>query len=220
MSLAVFRYSWGLTGTFEVPTESARRVIHPSLEPVEVHHGRSILAVSAFDFSETPFGPYGELVLSIVVAPVVRAGEVMPQAALCPYAVGTTSSLLRELVLPQWPLPYWPEDVAFQFAAANGRRTLSVAAAGAPLLEMSLYEHEWSEETQVHQVLALGPGGGSAAVMTTRGAYSDHEDGRGELRLPAHPMHKGLDVATVDGLPLREACFANGTRTIESLVSL
>jgi hypothetical protein len=134
--------------------------------------------------------------------------------------VGTTSSLLRELVLPQWPLPYWPEDVAFQFAATNGRRTLSVAAAGAPLLEMSLHEHEWSDEAQIHQVLALGPDGGSAAVMTTRGAYSDHEDGRGELRLHAHPIHKGLDVAAVDGLPLREACFANGTRTIESLVSL
>ena len=220
MSLARFRYSRGLTGTFELPTEAAKRLVHPSLEPVEVHHGTSVLAVSVFDFDESPFGPYGELVLAVVVAPFVRPGQAMPQAGLYPYAVGTTSALIRQMVLPQWPLPYWQEDLQLDFKAGDGRRQVSVVAGGVPLLDMTLYEHEWSEESQLHQVYAIGPSGGSAALLTTHGSYSDHEDGRGELRLHPHPIQKGLDVATVEGLPLREACLADGVRTIDSLASL
>jgi hypothetical protein len=220
MSLARFRYSRGLTGTFELPTEAAKRLVHPSLEAVEVHHGTSVLTVSVFDFTESPFGPYGELVLAVVVAPFVRPGQAMPQAALYPYAVGTTSTPIRQMVLPQWPLPYWQEDLRLDFTAGDGRRQVAVVAGGAPLLDMTLYEHEWSEEAQLNQVFAIGPGGGSAALITTHGSYSDHEDGRGELRLYPHPIHKGLDVAMVESLPLREACLVDGVRTIDSLVSL
>jgi len=220
MSLASFRYSRGLTGTFELPTEAAKRLVHPSVEPVEVHHGTSVLVVSAFDFTESPFGPYGELVLAVLVAPFVRHGQVMPQAALYPFAVGTTNAAIRQMVLPQWPLPYWQEDLVCDFSAGEGQRKVVVTAGGAPSLEMTLYEHEWAEETQLHQVFAIGPSGGSAALITTRGQYSDHEDGRGDLKLHPHPMHKGLDVAAIDGPPLREACMAQGVRTIDSLVSL
>ena len=220
MSLASFRYRRGLTGTFEIPTEAARRLLHPSLEPAEVHHGTSVLAVSAFDFVESPFGPYGELVLAVVVAPFVRQGQAMPQAALYPYAVGTTAPTVRQMVLPQWPLPYWQEDLTCDFAAAEGSRKITVSAAGALVLEMTLYEHEWGDEKQLHQIFALGQSGGSAAMVTTHGQYSDHEEGRGELKLHPHPMHKGLDLAAVDGPPLREACYADGVRTIDSLVTL
>jgi hypothetical protein len=220
MSLASFRYSRGLSGTFELPTEAAKRLVHPTLEPVEVHHGTSVLSVSVFDFLESPFGPYAELVLAVLVAPFVRPGQAMPQAAFYPYAVGATSALIRQMVLPQWPLPYWQEDLACDFSAGDGQRKVVVAVGGAALLDMTLFEHEWAEETQLHQVFAIGPSGGSAALVTTRGAYSDHEDGRGALRLHPHPMQKGLDVAAVDGPPLREACLADGVRTIDSLISL
>jgi hypothetical protein len=220
MSLASFRYSRGLTGTFELPTEAARRLLHPSLEPAEVHHGTAVLVVSVFDFVDSPFGPYGELMLAVVVAPFVRPGQAMPQAALYPYALGTTSALIRQMVLPQWPLPYWQEDLVCDFSIGDGQRKVTVAAGDAPLLDMTLYEHEWEEQAQLHQVFAIGPSGGSAALVTTRGRYSDHEDGRGELRLHPHPIHKGLDVAAIDGPPLREACLADGVRTIDSLVSL
>jgi hypothetical protein len=220
MSLATFRYSRGLIGTFELPTEAARRLLHPSLEPVEVHHGTSVLAVSVFDFTESPFGPYGELFLAVLVAPFVRPGQVMPQAALYPYVVGTTNAMMRQMVLPQWPLPYWQEDMACDFSAGGGQRKVAIAAGGAPLLEMTLHELEWGEEAQVHQVFAIGQSGGSAALITTRGSYSDNEDGQGDLQLHPHPMLKGLDVSAVDGPPLREACLADGVRIIDSLVSL
>ena len=220
MSLATFRYSRGLTGTFELPTEVARRLVPPRIEPIEVHHGTSVLAVSVTDFSDTLFGPYAELVLAIVVAPIVRAGEVMPQAAFCPYAIGTSSAAARQMVLPQWPLPFWSEDVVVDFKSNGDQRSVVATAGGAAILEMSLYEHQWSEQSQVHQVIALGEGGGAAALMTLRGAYCDHEDGRGSLVLHAHPIHKGLDVGAVDGLPLREVCLGEGTRSVESLVEL
>jgi len=48
-----------ISGFFEFPTENARRVLPRGFEPVEVHHGTSILAVTVFDFNESEVGEYG-----------------------------------------------------------------------------------------------------------------------------------------------------------------
>ena len=55
---------------FEMPTSDARRILPEHLEPVEVRHQRSILAVNAFHFKESVAGPYAELMFSVIVPPV------------------------------------------------------------------------------------------------------------------------------------------------------
>ena len=67
-----YDYRHAIGGFFEFPTENARKLLPAHLHPVEPHHGQSVLSVMAFDFtagSVDNIGPYGELVLSVHVAP-------------------------------------------------------------------------------------------------------------------------------------------------------
>ncbi|MGH3056446.1 MAG: hypothetical protein ACRDL7_15845, partial [Gaiellaceae bacterium] len=55
-------------GFFEFPTENAKAILPPELQPIEAHHGSSVLSVMATDFFESQVGEYGELILSILIA--------------------------------------------------------------------------------------------------------------------------------------------------------
>src|SRR5439155_15901581 len=104
-----------VNGFFEFPTESARRLLPSSLQPVEPHHGSSIVAVTAFEFEQSPVGAYAEVVLSIVVAPWIAPGESMPRAAMYPILVGTTTRASREHGIEIWHLPHHPRDLEVAF---------------------------------------------------------------------------------------------------------
>src|SRR6266498_4306448 len=67
--LTQYSYRDAMSGFFEFPTENARRILPPNLEPVEVHHGTSVFALTAFDFNQSEVGAYGEVVMAVVVAP-------------------------------------------------------------------------------------------------------------------------------------------------------
>ena len=50
--------------------------------------------MSAFDFTESEVGPYGELVISILVPPFALTSAELPQAAIFPIAICTTTQML------------------------------------------------------------------------------------------------------------------------------
>ena len=109
-----------ISGFFEFPTENARRILPAHLEPVELHHGSSIFSMTAFDFTESMVGPYGEVVMSVIVAPLVKPGERLPKSAFYPYLVGTTTKAAREHAIERWHLPHWMEDVEMALRRASG----------------------------------------------------------------------------------------------------
>lgn len=221
MSLAVFRYSRGLAGIFELPVAAAHRLVPAPLEPVEVHHGTAALMVSANEYVESPFGPFSELIVSVLVAPLIRPGDTVPHAAFCPITMATTAPPPRAEVVPGLRFPYWADDVGMSFREDGGRHSVAVTAGGVTLLEMSAHEVEWEELTQRYQLFAVEPGaGGCRATLTTRGPQSDSEDGQGELKLGAHAFYRGLDVNDVDPLPMRETCLKDGARTLVDIVPL
>jgi hypothetical protein len=221
MSLAVFRYSQGLAGIFELPVEAARRLVPAPIEPVEVHHGTGALLVSANEYVESVFGPFSELIVSVLVAPLIRPGDVVPHAAFSPITMATTTPAARAQAVPGLHFPYWPDDVSIAFGADGGRHSVSVSVGGATLLEMSVHECEWEELTQRYQLFAVEAGvGGCRATLSTRGPQSDNEDGQGDLKLLAHAFYRGLDVSDVDPLPMRETCLKDGTRTLVDIVPL
>ena len=86
--LTRYGYRDAISGFFEFPTENARRILPAHLEPVELHHGTSIFSMTAFDFTESMVGAYGEVVMSVIVAPLVKPGERLPKSAFYPYLVG------------------------------------------------------------------------------------------------------------------------------------
>ena len=221
MPLAVFRYSRGLAGIFELPVATAHRLVPAPLEPIEVHHGTSALLVSANEYAESPFGPFAELIVSVLVAPLIRPGDLVPHAAFYPFSMATTTPAPRAEVVPGLRFPYWADDVSMSFQDDGDRHSVAVAIGGATLLEMSAHEVEWEELTQRYQLFAVEAGArGCRATLTTQGQQSDSEDGQGDLKLCAHAFYRGLDVTDVDPLPMRETCLKNGARTLVDLVPL
>ena len=138
MSLTRYGYRDAISGFFEFPTDNARRILPSGLEPVELHHGTSIFSLTVFDFTESEVGAYGEAVMSVIVAPLVKPGERLPKSAFYPYLVATTTKAARDHAIERWHLPHWMEDVDIGFEREGNRLTAKVAADGAPVAEMTI----------------------------------------------------------------------------------
>ena len=102
MEYTRYGFAQAVAAFFEMPTADARKLLPPHLQPLEVQHTRSILAITAFEFTESMVGSYNEIVLSIIVPPRVEVGQVLPKAAFFPFIVGTTTDSSREHAIERW----------------------------------------------------------------------------------------------------------------------
>src|SRR4030095_4006235 len=135
--LTRYGYRDAVSGFFEFPTDNAKKILPSHLEPVELHHGTSIFSMTAFDFTESMVGAYGEVVMSVIVAPLVKPGERLPKSAFYPYLVGTTTKAARDHAIERWHLPHWMEDVDIKFSRDGARIAASIAADGEPVAEVA-----------------------------------------------------------------------------------
>ena len=71
MQVVRYYFSNGINCLFELPTDSTKKLLPKGIEPIEVTHGTSLLAVTMFNFTESPIGPYQELVISLFVVPLL-----------------------------------------------------------------------------------------------------------------------------------------------------
>src|SRR5438093_11230549 len=111
MSLTRYGYRNAISGFFEFPTDNARRILPAGLEPVELHHGTSIFSMTVFDFTESEVGAYGEAVMSVIVAPLVKPGERLPKSAFYPSRLATTTRPARAHAIEPRHLPHLMADV-------------------------------------------------------------------------------------------------------------
>jgi hypothetical protein len=218
--LTRYGYRDAISGFFEFPTENARRILPPGLEPVELHHGTSVFSMTAFDFTESMVGPYGEVVMSVIVAPLVKPGERLPKSAFYPYLVGTTTAAARAHAIERWHLPHWMEDVEIAFAREERRLTARVTADGAPAVEMTIYDHSWNPVSHLYQSFMRDGEHAYLAHITMEGQQSEHEEETGQIRLHEHPFNKDLSIADVYDVPFRELWMRQGIQTFEPLVQL
>jgi len=220
MSLTRYGYRNAISGFFEFPTENARRILPPNLEPVEVHHGTSVFALTAFDFNESEVGAYGEVVMSVIVAPLVKPGERLPKSAFYPYLVATTTKAAREHAIERWHLPHWMEDVEIVFEPQGNRLTAKVAADGAPVAEMTVGDYSWNPVSHLYQSFMRDGDKSYLASITMEGEQSEHEEETGRVRLHEHAFNKDLVVSEVYDVPFREIWMRNGAQTFQPLVQL
>ena len=136
--LTRYGYRDAISGFFEFPTENARRILPAHLEPVELHHGSSIFSMTAFDFTESEVGAYGEVVMAVIVSPLVKPGERLPKSAFYPYLVATTTKAARDHAIERWHLPHWMEDVEIAFDRQPDHLTVHVKADGAPVADLTI----------------------------------------------------------------------------------
>jgi hypothetical protein len=220
MSITRYGYSNAISGFFEFPTENAKRILPHHLEPVEVHHGTSIFSMTVFDFTESMVGPYGELVMSVIVAPLVKPGERLPKSAFFPYLVGTTTKAARDHAIERWHLPHWMEAIEVAFAKDGRAITASVRADGAPVAELKISDYSWTPVSHLYQAFTNDGDNAYLAHILMEGQQSEHEEETGRIVLHDHPINKDLTISEVYDVPFRELWMRDGQQLFDPLVTL
>jgi hypothetical protein len=218
--LTRYGYAHAISGFFEFPTDNARRILPKHLEPAELHHGSSIFSMTAFDFTQSEVGSYGEVVMSVIVAPLVKPGEKLPKSAFYPYLVGTTTKAARDHAIERWHLPHWMEDVEMRFEPAGRSLTARVAVGGAPVAELTVGDHSWQKVSHLYQSFMRDDSGAYLASITMEGEQSEHEEETGRITLYDHPFNKDLVISEIYEQPFRELWMRQGMQTFEPLVTL
>ena len=220
MQLTRYGYSDAINGFFEFPTDNARRILPSHLEPVELHHGSSIFAMTVFEFTQSEVGPYYEVVFSVGVMPLVKPGEPLPKNALYPYMVGTTTKASREHAIERWHLPHWMEDIAVDFTRDDKHAHAKVSVGSEPVAELEITAHSWSKVRHLYQSFMKDGSGAYYANILMEGQQSEHEDEVGSIQLFEHPFHDRLRIADVSEQPFREVWMKNGVQTFDPLYTL
>ena len=215
-----YGYANAISGFFEFPTENARRILPPHLEPAELHHGSSIFSMTAFDFTESTVGPYGEVVMSVIVSPLVKPGERLPKSAFYPYLVATTTKAARDHAIERWHLPHWMEDVGVGFSQDGPRIVASVTADGAPVAELAISDHSWNPVSHLYQSFMKDDRGAYLANIVMEGEQSEHEEETGRIVLHDHPFNRDLILSDVYEIPFRELWMRKGVQTFDPLIQL
>jgi Acetoacetate decarboxylase (ADC) len=215
-----YGYADAISGFFEFPTENARRILPPHLEPVEPHHGTSIFAMTVFDFDESMVGAYGEVVMAVIVSPLVKPGERLPKSAFFPYQVATTTQAAREHAIERWHLPHWMEDVAVSFEREDRTVTAHVKAGGEPVAALTINDHSWQPVSHLYQSFMKNDAGAYLAQIIMEGEQSEHEEELGKLVLHEHPFNQHLEVGEVYDVPFRELWMRSGRQTFDPLITL
>jgi hypothetical protein len=221
LSLTRYGYANAINGFFEFPTENARRVLPSGIEPVEVHHGSSVLAVTVFHFNESEVGEYGEVVYAVLVPPMVEDGR-LPKGAFYPYQVATTTKAAREHAIERWHLPHWTDDVETELEPGDDGRSLTarVKAEGTLVLEMTITDHSWDEVSHLYQSFQHDNSGKYMCNILFEGEKSEHEEETGRIKLHDHPFNKDIMISEVFEQPFREMWMRKGHQLFDPLRKL
>jgi hypothetical protein len=220
LSITRYGYRDAISGFFEFPTDNARRILPRGFEPVEPHHGTSILAVTVFDFDESEVGEYGEVVYAVIVPPLVRDTR-LPKSAFFPWQVATTTKAAREHAIERWHLPHWMDDVEIEFDRETaGRTTARVRAEGALALELTVTEHQWHPVSHLYQSFQKDDSGAYLANILFEGEKSEHEEETGRIALHDNPFNADIVLSEVYETPFRELWMRRGCQRFDPLVQL
>ena len=212
-----YAYSMCVGAYFEMPTADARGLIPGHLEPLEVRHDRSILAVTAFHFTESMVGEYHEIVLAVVVPPMVEPGKPLPKAAFFPFMVGTSSEASRKHAIERWHLPHYMKDIDINFEGESGEVLVTARDQGKPILEMTVTDFDFEAAKNVYSCFTADGADRFKVNIFMEAPHTEHEEERGSLTLYEHPMTAGLTLDDVETYPFREEWYRSGMQTFERL---
>ncbi len=222
MPVTVYGYRDAISAFFEFPTENAREILPDHLEPVEVHHGTSILAMTAFDFNESSVGEYGEVVMAVIVSPLVKPGERLPKSAMYPYRVATTTKAARDHAIERWHLPHFMEDIQLDFdRTAKGVTVARVKdLGGAGIADLTVTAHSFGSVNHLYQSFMRDDSGKYLANIVMEGDQSEHEDEKGSIVIHDHEFNRALSIEDVYPAPFRELWMRSGRQTFDPLKTL
>ena len=217
MPLTRYHYSQAVSAFFEISTSDARRLLPSHLQPLEVQHEASILALTAFDFTDSMVGPYQEIVLSVIVPPLVSPGRDMAKSAFYPFLVGTSTEASREHAIERWHLPHYMQDVEISLQSSDGRMRVEVREGDQPILDFEVTDYHSEPVDHLYQSFMTNGDDRFKVDIHMRGPHSEHEEEVGTLKLYEHPMTSQLTLDQVSTYPFREQWMTNGVQVFEEL---
>ena len=216
-----YYFNHGLSCLFEMPTSDARRLVPSHLQPLEVQHERSVLGVTAFDFYEGDGGAYQELVLAVLVPPLVKQGDPLPQAGLYPFVVATSTEMGRRQGIDRWKLPHLMRDIEVAFTEGDGQISATASADGEPILELICTSHRFEPAELLFHTFMSDSERNYKSDVTVRGdSYSEHEFERGSLVVHPHEMTEGLTRDEIADAPFREQWMKKGVEVFAPLEAI
>ena len=217
MELTEYGFKNAVGAFFEMPTSDARKILPAHLQPLEVQHERSILAITAFQFTESVVGEYDEIVLSVIVPPIVEAGRPMPKAAFYPFVVGVTTDASRQHAIERWHLPHYMADLQMEFTETDEELRVSVSDAGRPVLDLNVTNFPGELETVLFNAFTVNEERRFKVNIFMQGPHTEHEEEAGSLTLHPHEMTGALTLDDISSVPFREQWFHGGRQTFEEL---
>jgi hypothetical protein len=215
-----YHYRDAIGGFFEFPTENARALLPQDLQPIEPHHGSSVLSVMAFDFHDSPVGSYGELILSILTAPRVEHGQPWPRSAFFPFRLATTTRESREHAIERWHLPHYMKDIDLRWDRGDGHVTIHATERGQPIVDMTVTEFEWSNVEHRYQAFMHDEEGFYSSTIVMQGQFSENEEEKGGIVIHTQAMTELLEDWELTTTPFRELWMKNGVQTFHPLQQL
>ncbi len=217
MEYTYYAYRMCVGAYFEMPTADAKALIPGHLQPLEVQHERSILAITAFHFTESLVGAYYEVVLAVVVPPMVEPGKPLPKAAFFPFMVGTSTEASRIHAIERWHLPHYMKDLAIDFHGDKGEVTVEVRDDDQPVLDLTVTDFDFESITNVYSCFTVNDSDRFKVNIYMEAPHTEHEEERGSLTLYEHPMTQGLTLDEIHTYPFREEWYGSGMQTFEEL---
>jgi hypothetical protein len=217
MDLTRYHFSTAIGAFFQMATPDARRILPRHLQPLEVQHCRSILAVNAFRFTDSMVGAYDEVVLSVIVPPMIEHGRPFPSAAFFPFAIGVTTRAARDHGIERWHLPHYMRDVEVQFTESDTELIVNARDEGKPMLDLTITNFRSEPDQLLFNCFMMEGEQRFKVNLFIEGAHSEHEEMSGSLVLHNHPMTERLTLDEVEASPFREQWFHGGVQTFEEV---
>ncbi len=219
--MPISRYSFrtGVSAFFEMATPDALAVLPEYLQPIEVRHQRSVLAVTAFLFEDSDDGPYTELMFSVIVPPMVAKWGEHAKAGFFPYLAATSSAESRRRRSERFHFKYLDEDIDTQFIETGDRCRVRAWARGEPLVDFSVTQRAWEDTSHLLQGFSTCGEQRFRSTVQISGSYTVHENEQGSMTLFDHALTAPLLAQEIASYPFREHWFKNGTEVFHSLES-
>jgi hypothetical protein len=217
MEYTYYGFANAVSAFFEMPTTDARKLLPAHLQPLEVQHTRSILSVTAFDFTESMVGQYYEIVLSVIVPPRVEPGRQLPKAAFYPFIVGTTTDASREHAIERWHLPHYMKALDIRMEPIDSLMKVAVTDAGQPVLDLTVTSHEFKPVRDLYNSFMIDGDEHFKVNIYMEGPHAEHEEERGRLTLHEHEMTQGLTISDISDTAFREQWLKGGLQTFEEM---
>jgi hypothetical protein len=212
-----YRFRHSIAGFFEFPTANAQKILPSHLQPIEPHHGQSVLSVMAFDFHESMVGEYGELIMSVLVAPRLEKGQALPRSAFYPVLLGTTTKESREHAIERWHLPHFMDNVDMKWTQGDHHIDVATSHKGVPIVDLRITDYSWENVNHRYQSFMTDASGSYMATILMQAQFSENEEERGSVKFGKHEFTSMLDTNNVNTTPFRELWMKDGLQTFHPL---